>query len=357
MAILMFDGFEIYGSNGTDAEDNMEGNRWSYSDNIPTPNSTWASRTGNYSLLTGGGGRTAWEFRDNLGRVSAQQRWYGFGIRPRAHHADPSELFSLYDGGYAPNKGYIGTKQCYLSINVNGTLAVYNGDDTLQGTSVTVITVDEWQYWEVYVKIHETEGAFLVRVDGVPVLSLTNINTQNSPRATHDCFTLLNSNVATWYDDVYATDSGFLGPQKIYPIGPAGAGSYSQFARGGLDTGSNHSQVNELAALGPDDDTTYVYSSTASEIDSYTASDLDASITGDINAFQLMIHAKREVSGIATLHPSLVIQGQVFSGPVETLSTTGYFYHDYMWERNPYTGNQWTRAQINAFEIGVKTGA
>lgn len=360
MAVLMFDGFEVYGEGGT-GQFNLDNNRWatgsgSHLANGSTASHTREPRTGGWCIALPNG-IASWQFSDNLGWKSYSEVWIGFGYYPRLHNANQNYVCAFYTGGYNPAVA-IGTEQCYIKTNPNGTIAAYNGAGTLLGTSTAIVTVDIWQYWEVYAKIGNSDGAITVRIDGVPVLSLTNVDTQNhASNNTLDTFILRSDQVTSWYDDVYATDSGFLGPQNVYPLGPSAAGSFTQWDRGGSgDSGFNHSNVDERDAAGPDGDTSFVYTSTASEIDMYTASDLGAGVTGDINAFQIILNAKKVTGGIGSLSPGVRTQGTNYFGYTETLSTSGYFYHDYLWERNPNTGNNWTTSEINAIEIGVRSG-
>jgi hypothetical protein len=79
----------------------------------------------------------------------------------------------------------VSTIQVEIAIDPAGFIKAYRGGTggTLLGTSASAITVSNYNYVEVNVKIHASSGSVNVWVNGVLALSLSGINTLNSATA------------------------------------------------------------------------------------------------------------------------------------------------------------------------------
>jgi hypothetical protein len=125
------------------------------------------------------------------------------------------------------SSGTFETRQNTLRINTDGSVAFQRDVSVLQATAAGVIAINTWYYIEIQAKLHDTVGFFTVRINGVTVLSGTNVDTRYfSTKTTYDRIRLAGISTGTtdtWFDDLYlTTGSGcaFQGDQAIVNTGP-----------------------------------------------------------------------------------------------------------------------------------------
>lgn len=97
----------------------------------------------------------------------------------------------------------------HVNLRYNGTtaqsLSVFR-DSTLLGTSATgLIPINTYAYIEMQTFLHDTLGAVTVRVNGTPVVALTNVDTKNAGTTGFDAVQLDTnlSGVTSLWDDLY----------------------------------------------------------------------------------------------------------------------------------------------------------
>jgi hypothetical protein len=143
-----------------------------------------------------------------------------------------ASVFSFQDGT---------TPQLNVRVNEAGNLIVARNNTTI-ATSAYALPVNSWVYIEFKATIHASAGSYEVRVNGVNVLSATNVNTMGSSTANINTITLgpVHSAIGfvfsnTWsYDDFYLCDTtgtknnDFLGDMRVDTIRPNGAGTNTQ---------------------------------------------------------------------------------------------------------------------------------
>lgn len=230
---------------------------------------------------------------------------------------------------------------------------------TQLGAGTTVLSPGTWYYFECRVFIHATLGAVELRINGVPEITLTGVNTKGatSAVATTEFFQLrCPSGTAFNWDDLYVrTDSsatevtgGFLGDIKIKPYYPNGDGTYTEMT---CSTGTTHYTLVDEATPNTTD---YVSSSTALQKDSYAFQDV--SETGSIKAVQLAAYCYKMDAGfrgVDVFCKSSATENFAASYP---LSTTGK-YALKIWEQDPNTSADWSQANLNAAEFGGRISA
>lgn len=248
--------------------------------------------------------------------------------------------------------GTLGHVRVYLSSAT--TLVAARGGIGSAGTSLATATVptflNTWRYIEAQVKISDTVGRVIVKVDGTTYIDFTG-DTRNGGTSTNidqvRQISLSNSN--GFWDDTYVTDNlgslnaGFLGEIRIYESQPNAAGSSTQFTP---SSGANYAAVADLS------DTTYVSSPTVGQRDTYNTVDLPSSPTSVLAVVVNSRMAKTD-AGAASAKAAIKSSSTVAYGATRTLVAGATQFTD-IFETNPATGAAWTAAAVNAMETGVE---
>lgn len=353
MALLYFDGLKTYGGYA-------DANRV---DAGPFLSSIYCS-TGNIS------------FSERADRFGQQSYQCAIGVSSRAFQwrFEGNEKTTLICGiafepneatlpSYTANEGYNGF---YDSIAgdwqlkfhfVGSEIQARRGDGTLLGTtSGAGIAQHVWKYVEYKVTIDNSAGAIEVKIDGVTVLNLSGIDTQNTANNTADHFSIKcgYNDRGFYFQDCYiCDDSGascndFLGDVRAVPCFVHHAGEYAQLTP---SAGDNYQNVDEQP--GPDEDTSYNYGSTANLKDAYGLENLPGpAANATILGIKTQITA-RGTSGTPTIK-TLTRAGTTDElGSEKTLSTSYQTYGEILTE-NPDDAAAWEKADINALEAGAQ---
>lgn len=231
---------------------------------------------------------------------------------------------------------YLGaTLQVALAVNTDGTLRVYRNGiaGTLLVSSTYAVPVDTFIYLAAKFTIHNSTGAALIHVwetgDTAPqvVINLTGADTQEGASATWDGFDIgaANDTDTDWANPIVMDGSGtrcndILGPSVDVITQYADARLVAILNDFSLSAGSSVPAL--LDDTTPDNDTTYVSSSTAGHRQSTYVDALPA----EKNAIGMQLYvAAKSVSGSPQIR-GLVRHGTTnYLGVSETL-TTGYGY-------------------------------
>lgn len=155
------------------------------------------------------------------------------------------------------------------------------------------------------------------------------------------------------YDDLAVNDTagtlnnGRAGDGRVVLLLPTGAGSSTQWVRGGTDTGANYSQVNEL----PPSMVQYVGSSTIGNRDLYALQDLAVAVQS-INVVEAIVLAQNSDAGGGSIAPTIKSSAAVNESGSIGLSTSAAYVTG-RWETDPNTSAAWTAAGVNAAEVGA----
>lgn len=164
------------------------------------------------------------------------------------------------------------------------------------------------------------------------------------------------SSVCFDVDDFYLLDNSgslntsYLGNCKVETLRPDGAGASTQFTPSGTG-GTNYGRVGETQF---DGDTTYVSTSGVNNRDSYTFGDMTAT---PLSIFGVQVTSYHRADASETTRKSL--QSLRISGTYYDAAQTGnlggaYVKVENVWEQNPATVANWTKADIDGMEAGVK---
>jgi len=233
------------------------------------------------------------------------------------------------------------------------------------GTGTPICKAGGWCYIEWRIKVDNTVGTSIVWVDDVQVLNLTGQDTKGGSDSSNICvlafsdrWSALTTNLdKQWVDDVYIMDPNDavgnvtrLADVRVEGLLPNGAGNYSQWSRSGGS--NNYEMVDENP---PDDDTSYVYSATAGQLDSYTF-DSPTPTGGTVFAAAVNLMSKKDSGGHRYLKAlqrraatdDLSDQLPVFSDEYNNLQ--------HIFELDP-TGAGWTLANLLNTEFGMEMDA
>jgi len=255
-----------------------------------------------------------------------------------------------------------GTAQLEIQMNSDGTLNVTR-NGTVLGTSGASITAGNYHYIEFKATINDTTGSYELRLDGVNILSASNVDTKNTANTSINSVTLgassgtLGALVTYKYDDFYILDTtgsapnnNFLGDVRIDSIYPSADGNYTQWT---TSTGSTHyTLVDETAPNGTD----YVYDGTTGNKDSYSMQDVPALTAQTIYGVKVKAAALKDDAGSRTLKVGARSSTTDSVSSAQAI-TTSQLYYWHILETNPATSAAWTESAVNAMEALIETGA
>lgn len=263
--------------------------------------------------------------------------------------------------------------QVNLHINDTGTLGIARhitgipsnpgvGDGTIPGVTYTVLGTSTRRLrpgivYSIQVKwtLHDTTGAAEIRVDGVPWLTLTNVDTNNAASNGWTMLQIGSTHVSGTYtgfylDDLWVCDGSgpapwndFL-PGAVVRVGlraPRSAGAVTGWTP---SAGANWACVDDRA---PNADTDYTRA-TAIRTDTFAGDAVDATA---IYGVQAILRARKEAADACTLASVTRQAGAQYSGAA-VAPTTAYALHRDLWPTNPATAAAWTESEVNAAEFG-----
>lgn len=242
--------------------------------------------------------------------------------------------------------------QFTLAMDQLGRVFVYRGNlTTFLAQADVTLTVGVWYYIEVEFSIDNGAGFLRVFVNGSQVINFAG-NTQGvagvNTASRVGLFGATGSHTAA-VDDIYATDTATrLGECRVEPLRPAADTATKGFTpNAGVD---NFARVNEILT---DGDTTYVYSSLVGAEDLYEVENLSVT-PQNIFAVQTRIVARKD--DVATR----VLKTGLKSGTAATVYGSDFFLASSyttkvdIYEEDPNTSAPWTKAGVDAIQIGQK---
>jgi hypothetical protein len=330
MALIAMDGFDNY-SGGSDM----------------------ASRVGALQWSTGGGGGI-W--------IYSPGRFGGRYLSGANVIASLSATMSAGYVGFAVMSssniyvidGKTGTTQCWFSLDATyGYVSAYNAAGTLVAQSpANTYNGNVWQFVEFYVSIG-TSGAMAMRLNNVPIFSVTGVNTQKSANGTFSALQLNNGGQLASFDDFRINDTtagpgaypnnSWMGDLRVVDLAPI---SNSSVAWTPL-TGANWQEVSEATF---DGDTSYNSTITVGAKDLFNLAAL-ANTIDQIVGVQLMGAYREADASTHTIAQHLSVAGADYAGTPRALSKAYSFITD-LFPVNPATNAAWTLADINALLAG-----
>jgi hypothetical protein len=225
-----------------------------------------------------------------------------------------------------------------------------------------VLQVNRWYYLEFQVNmtVNATTKAVRyvssARLDGVEVI-VSDFTTANNTGEVGQAFgnAIVSGSAGLMIDDLYLTDTEFLGDLHIAAILPNAVGDVSGWTPNAA--GDNYTKVKEPIA---DDMTTYVSTTTVGATDLYNFDPLDPTYTGVIKGVQANACLTKTSPG------SCAVKNQWKSGglqiePVEAFYPNYASYAPRSWlfyleahRKSPFTGSDWGIDEIQNLQLGLR---
>ncbi len=278
----------------------------------------------------------------------------GFAIKASAFSpTTPGIFFRLYD-----------TVTLHIDCRISsaGLISVTRNGTSL-GTGTIPITIGAWAYFELKVKIDDTTGTVQTWINGTADLNLTGQDTRNGAAAQVNLFEMVISGVASGathdFDDFVLLDTNggspnndHIGDVRVEFLLPNGNGNSSQFVGSDANSTDNYLLVDDPEI--PDNDTTYVESSTVGNKDTYAYENLTPG-TGTVYFVQPIPYARKSDAGTRSIVSVARLSATEVDSAASTLSAT-YLYYPDIRETKP-GGGVWTISDVNSAEFGVKVNA
>lgn len=286
--------------------------------------------------------------------LDSQSTW----IIGTAYKTSSTALGTL--GGTAQNIELLdaGSTQIGARLNSDGTFSVVRGGTVLGTTSFSILA-NTYYFLELKVVIHPSSGSFDLRINGVSRVSASGVNTRSTSNSTANQIKLAGSNAVTNdFDDTYILDgtgsanNDFIGDVRIQALLPSGNGNYSQFVGSDGNSTNNYLLVSETT---PDDDTSYVESSSVGDKDTYAFSNLSGS-PGTVFAIQTVICGRKTDAGSRSI-ARVIRSGSTDEDGATVALPDNYVYLLQASELDPNTSAAWTPSGVNNAEFGFKNAA
>lgn len=251
-------------------------------------------------------------------------------------------------------------------VNSDFTMSVLNGETkAVYGTTEAALlpntrNVNSWTYIEMKVFVSNTVGTVELRINEIPWLKLSGIDTcvgGTSELADGLQINPFEMNLPVIVDDLYicnnlgSTNNDFLGECAVSNLFPDGAGTYTDFTES-TPVGYNWGNVNEKFEI--DQDATYNQGTAIDQKDSYNIDPITHLQDGEIYGIALNTTARQDGIFLPTFTPFVRLSStDYFQTPFASSGTDWYLVYSLM-ETNPNTSLQWVDTDLTNMEIGLK---
>lgn len=352
MALLFMDGFDHYAT--ADLQ-----KKWTLLGANGVISSSEGRRSGGCFKNASGAGTSQGYVYRTVAPITTTTLIVGFALEVKAGFGGSGpgqEILSFWDG--------VTTLHCSVGITAAGAIAAYrNGSSSgvLLGTSAaTPIAQDSQNYIEVKATVHDTTGAIEVRVNGVAVLTLTNVDTRNAGTGQINLIRIGQVNASGGahyrYDDLYVSDTtgstnnNYLGDVRIDTLYPTSDGNYAQFTP---STGTDHYALVDEATPNTTD---YNDGAAVNDRDSYGMGNLAALSSQTVYGVQVNAAIMKDDAG-AKSAATFVRSSSTNGDGASTALGTSQVYVSQVFETDPNGSIAWTESSVNAMEAGVKVTA
>lgn len=248
-----------------------------------------------------------------------------------------------------------------LTVDPSGAINVFRGNYTsnvlLGATDSGLITAQAWNHIEMRVLQDNVVGEVEVRVNGNPELVLNNLDLGTVlPRFWVGGPGGSTSSMDRYFDDLILWDTTgdvnntFFGPARVTTGWLAADESGNQWSVVGADSGAE-----AMTELVPDGDTSYVSAAVVGMVSEFSIQELPPEAEA-IAGIYIPTMAKLSVAGIGNMQVSVVSGSDVAHGKDNPL-TAAYTYRGDVFEKDPATGQLWTKGGLEAALIRIEKTA
>lgn len=242
-----------------------------------------------------------------------------------------------------------GSEQVSVRLDGSGHIIVSRAGTTL-ATSTNTISQNTWYHVQFKATIHNTAGAYEVRVNGTAtgwIAAATSQNTRGTGSNNSANQAVMGAGAIGWRYAHFVVADDFTGQLQGAFLRGAAPGNYQQWT---ANSGDNRGAV---ANVVPDDDASFVSSTTSGNKDTFVMEKLPASGTPTILGIQHIIYAKQDAGVQRTLRPKTRVGTTDRNGT--SVNTGGsYALITEAVSTDPETGVAWTKTSLEATEIGYE---
>jgi hypothetical protein len=244
---------------------------------------------------------------------------------------------------------------CTLHILTTGALAFYRGATLLGQTDGPAITTSSWQHLEMKVHIDAVAGSFELRVDGVPVMVLEDINTKGAAGATIAQLLFgrsgsLASSVTTHMKDLAIWDTtgtrnnNFLGSCSVVSLRPDG-----DVDLGGWLPSTGATGFNLINQAVPNDATFVSAENPPPAASVFSLSNLPEEVTS-VRGLMTLVRTRKTDGGDAFLQTGLRSAAAIDTGADRPITPSFTYWFDIS-EEDPNTSGPWSPGAVDAANV------
>ena len=295
--------------------------------------------------------------------VTSDELYYEFDAHTSIYQVDDEGFISFYDeDGNVQIRVKMTSEDGGGNFNVSFNSGSSGGSVLAGPTTGYPMTVAAWNHLGIYIKIHATTGAIILKVDGVELLNVSGIDTETLVGKQMRYFNMHRPGFNGTYsmdnliimDTTGSKDKGFKGPGRVYAQLVDADGVVSNFTP---SAGSNYQNVDEL---NPDGDTTYNESSTSTHRDSFATPTWSGLIDSglDIIAVQVGAVARKTDASAISLDTYLRSNGANYDASGAEALDDSYTvlaqcnFPINFWTEDPDDVAAWNLTKLNALEFG-----
>lgn len=236
------------------------------------------------------------------------------------------------------------------------------GGITLVDSGIPIL-FNTWMLFEMYVKIADSGGRVVFRIDGTNVIDFTGDTKEGSPTTFNTVLFNASDNCYYGLDDLAlndttgTVDNSWCGEGILGKIIPSGSGTVNNWLNSGSTSGSsNYEYVDEYPK---DGDTTYVYVSASSTgiQDKYTMSTFTGTEKSILRIYSES-RARKSIADTSVIKIGYLPNGGTdqLSGSIPLSSASYTYAAGISASANPVTGLAWTLDDINALQYVIQSG-
>jgi hypothetical protein len=241
-----------------------------------------------------------------------------------------------------------------LCFNAGGDIVVFRSTSESAGTelgrtSAGAVSLFVWHTFEMEIVIHDTAGRVTIWIDGLQVLNLTNVDTNNAVGTVNNIRLGLTSSLNPFrIDDLYITNSATK-PAKAVRIQTLPVNSDGATLNFVPSTGTSHfAVVDELPASSAD----YLSATNVGDVSIMGLQDLAAAPTL-VEEVTVVAHMAKTDAATRSMNLGIISNGTVSDGPALALNSSG-LRHERPMSVDPTTGSAWTASSINNLQLQPK---
>jgi len=308
-----------------------------------------------------------------VGYTNAQTLYLGFAVRIEDTLGGGSFVMlslGVWETGFPAIDNWVSLTpkaDGMIAVNTCATPLSSSGLTHMFDTAAGVLVANTWHYLELKFLAHQSAGDIELWVDGVSVGSSGAVDTMAQSSGAPDLVQIQMQTVSAdiEYDDIYILDTDTTSPETgtspnitrlgdivIEALAPTSDAVPNNFTR---SAGANNWEL--VDEVPPDDDTTYVESSTAAHEDRYGLS--NRVHTGTVFGVNVQVKAEKTDANARTLDIGLTSNAgaTVDAQPVNMLLANGtYAVGQKTYDRDFHdevTAADWTNAKVNALETST----